>query len=181
MSETQTDEHGRTEPPVDGDEAATLLGFLRYQRETLAWKTSGLDADQLARSLPPTSMTLGGMLKHLAYVEDDWFQRWTLDRAHPEPWASVDWKADPDWEWHSAAGDDPEALRALWRAATSRSDEAIATALADGGLGRPAERAFADGGRVSLRWVLVHMVEEYARHNGHADLLREAIDGAVGE
>ncbi|MFJ4295698.1 DinB family protein [Curtobacterium sp. NPDC089689] len=181
MSETPTDEHGRTEPPVDGDEAATLRGFLRYQRDTFAWKTSGLDAEDLARTLPPTSMTLGGMVKHLAYVEDDWFQRWTLGRERPEPWASVDWSQDPDWEWHSAADDAPDALRQLWRDAVTRSDAAVEQALADGGLGRPADRAWQDGSRASLRWVLVHMIEEYARHNGHADLLRESVDGLVGE
>jgi hypothetical protein len=94
----------------------------------------------------------------------------------------VDWKADPDWDWHSAAGDTPEQLRALWRDAADRSRALVAKALADGGdLGRPCTRTWPDGRSPSLRWVLVHMIEEYARHNGHADLLRESIDGETGE
>jgi hypothetical protein len=178
---TTADEQGRTEPPLAGDEVETLTGFLRFQRETFAWKTAGLDADALARTLPPSTMTLGGMMKHLAYVEDDWFRKWLLAEPWPEPWASVDWSIDPDWDWHSAVDDTPETLRSLWHQAVRRSDDALARALADGGPGRPADRPWADGGRPSLRWILVHMIEEYARHNGHADLLRESIDGTTGE
>jgi hypothetical protein len=100
-----------------------------------------------------------------------------------EPWASVDWDADRDWDWHSAADDSPEELRRLFDDSVAASDAIIAEALADGGLDRlsvtesrrPGEGAF------SLRWIVVHMIEEYARHNGHADLIRESIDGATGE
>jgi Protein of unknown function (DUF664) len=93
----------------------------------------------------------------------------------------VDWKADSDWEWHSAANDSPEQLFALWNEALRRSRSLTAEALVDGGLGRIARRSWPDGRSPSLRWILVHMIEEYGRHNGHADLLRESVDGATGE
>jgi uncharacterized damage-inducible protein DinB len=178
---TDIDEYGRPEPPPAADETATLLGFLEFQRATLAWKCAGLNADGLRATLPPTSMTLGGMLKHLAYVEDDWFSR-RLHRQDPQPpWNSVDWSADSDWDWHSAAQDTPAQLRAIWQGAVDRSRSLVEQALADGDLGQLARRPFSDGRAASLRWIVCHMIEEYARHNGHADLLRESIDGLTGE
>ncbi len=178
---TIIDEQGRPEPPLDADELGTLLGFLDYQRATLEWKTRGLDAAGLAARTAASSMTLGGMLKHLALVEGSWCVRWLWDRPEPAPFDAVDWAADNDWDWHSAADDTPEELRALWAAAVERSRESVAEALASGDLGRLAVRTFPDGSAASLRWILVHLIEEYARHNGHADLLREAIDGETGE
>jgi uncharacterized damage-inducible protein DinB len=178
---TDLDEHGRPEPPLAADETATLLGFLDYQRATLAWKCGGVDPAGLRATVGASSMTLGGMLKHLAYVEDDWFGRWLHGRDRDPPWDTVDWAADPDWEWHSAAGDTPEQLFTLWRDAVARSGVRVAEALADGGLERPARRSWPDGRSPGLRWILVHMIEEYARHNGHADLLRESVDGLTGE
>ena len=175
------DEHGRPEPPLAGDETATLLGFLDFQRATLAWKCSGLDAAALGARVGASTMTLGGLLKHLAYVEDGWFGRWLLGLDRDPPWDTVDWKADPDWDWHSAAQDTPEQLLGLWQAAVARSRSRVAEVLADRGLDTPARRTWPDGRAPSLRWILVHMIEEYARHNGHADLLRESIDGLVGE
>ena len=175
------DEQGRPEPAPDGDEVQTLLGFLDFHRATLEWKTRGLDAAGLAATVGPSTMTLGGLLKHLAYVEDDWFSRVLHGRDRAEPWASVDWAADRDWEWHSAADDAPDDLRALWLAAVERSRADVAAALAAGGPDAPAQRAWPDGRTPSLRWILTHLIEEYARHNGHADLLREAVDGQVGE
>jgi len=183
MGEAETDEHGRPEPPHEADEVATLLGFLDYQRTTLAWKCRGLTDEQLRMALPPTSMTLGGLLKHLAYVEDYWFTEVAAGQPAPEPWASIDWQADPDWEWRSAAGDSGDELRALWAERAGRSRAAVSRLLGqDEGtaLGR-LHPAWGGQGRVSLRWVVVHMIEEYARHNGHADLLRESIDGQTGE
>ncbi|MGN8244706.1 DinB family protein [Cellulomonas soli] len=177
----EIDEHGRPEPPLTGDETATLLGFLDYQRATLAWKTAGLDAAGLGARLAPTSMTLGGLLKHLAYVESDWFSRALHDRPRQAPWDAVDWAADPDWDWHSAAADTPDQLRALWQREVDRSRALVADALRTGGLDQIARRRFEDGTGPSLRWILTHMIEEYARHNGHADLLREHVDGQVGE
>jgi uncharacterized damage-inducible protein DinB len=175
------DEHGRPEPPLAADETATLLGFLDFQRATLAWKCSGLDAAGLGATVGPSSMTLGGMLKHLAYVEDSWFSRWLHGHDRQPPWDTVDWKADPDWDWHSAAEDTPEQLRAMWQDTVDRSRSLVAQALDDGGLERLARRAWPDGRSPSLRWILVHMIEEYSRHNGHADLLRESVDGLTGE
>lgn len=178
---TDTDGHGRREPPPHGTEAATLIGFLDFQRDTLEWKTSGLDASQMSSTIHPTTMTLGGLLKHVAYVEDDWTSRWLHGIDRPEPWASIDWSIDPDWEWNSARDDDPDELIALWRRSVERSQRLIDQAITDGGLDQPAARSWPDGRAPSLRWILVHLIEEYARHNGHADLLRQAADGSTGE
>jgi len=178
---TDLDEQGRPEPPVAADETATLLGFLDYQRATFAWKCAGLDAAGLRVRVAASSMTLGGMLKHLAYVEDWWFSRSLYGHDPLPPWDAVDWKADPDWEWRSAAGDTPEQLHALWQDTVARSRTLVAQALADGGPGQLACRTWPDGRAPSLRWILCHMIEEYARHNGHADLIRESVDGLTGE
>jgi uncharacterized damage-inducible protein DinB len=178
---TDLDEQGRPEPPLAADETATLLGFLEYQRATLAWKCSGLDVAGLRATTAASSITLGGLLKHLAYVEQDWFFRWLHGRDRQPPWDTVDWKADPDWDWHSAAEDSPEQLFALWQDAVARSRSLVTEALAGGGLERPARRTSPDGQAPSLRWILCHMIEEYARHNGHADLIRESVDGLTGE
>jgi uncharacterized damage-inducible protein DinB len=126
-------------------------------------------------------MTLGGLLKHLAYVEDDWFSRALHGRDKAPPWDTVDWRADSDWDWHSAAEDTPEQLLTLWQDAVDRSRTLVAQALTNGGLDQPARRTWPDGRAPSLRWILCHMIEEYARHNGHADLLRESVDGRTGE
>jgi uncharacterized damage-inducible protein DinB len=178
---TDVDEQGRPEPPLAADEAGTLLGFLDYQRATLAWKCGGVDAAGLRATVGVSSMTLGGLVKHLAYVEDDWFSRWLHGRDRRPPWDTVDWRADSDWDWNSAAADSPEQLFALWEDAVCHSRSLVADALADGGLERPARRTWPDGRAPSLRWILCHMIEEYARHNGHADLLRESVDGVTGE
>jgi uncharacterized damage-inducible protein DinB len=178
---TRIDEHGRPEPPLAADETATLLGFLEYQRATLAWKCAGLDTAGLRATVAASSMTLGGMLKHLAYVENWWCSQRLHGRDPEPPWDTVDWKADPDWDWHSAAEDTPEQLHLLWEDAVARSRSLVAEALADGGLERLARRAWPDGRTPSLRWILVHLIEEYGRHNGHADLLRESVDGLTGE
>jgi uncharacterized damage-inducible protein DinB len=179
---TDLDEQGRPEPPLAADETATLLGFLEFQRATLAWKCAGLDAAGLRATVAASSMTLGGMLKHLAYVEDLWCSRRLHGRDPAPPWDTVDWDADRDWDWHSAAEDSPEQLHALWQDAVTRSRSLVTEALADGGLERPG--AWIDdwyGVAPSLRWILLHLNREYARHNGHVDLLRESVDGLTGE
>ena len=178
---THLDEQGRPEPPLAADETASILGFLEFQRATLAWKCAGLDAAGLGATVAASSMTLGGLLKHMAYVEDDWFSRWLHGRDKSPPWDTVDWAADRDWDWHSAAEDTPEQLLTLWQDAVARSRALVEEALADDGLGRPARRTWPHGEAPSLRWILLHMIEEYARHNGHADLLRESVDGLTGE
>jgi len=175
------DLHGRPEPPLAADEAQTLLGYLDYQRATLAWKCAGLDAAGLNTTTAASSMTLGGLLKHMAVVEDGWFSESLHGNKPSPPWDAVDWKADYDWEWHTAGDDSPEQLRALWQESVDRSRELTAAALAEGGLDQLAKRTFSDGRSPSLLWILCHMIEEYARHNGHADLLREVVDGETGE
>jgi len=178
---TDIDEQGRPEPPLAADETATLLGFLDFQRATLEWKCSGVDADGMRVTVGASTMTLGGLLKHLAYVENDWFARWLHERERQPPWDSVDWSQDQDWDWTSAAQDSPDELLARWREAVAYGRSLVAEAIAEGGLDRPARRSWPDGRAPSLRWILVHMIEEYARHNGHADLLRESVDGLTGE
>jgi uncharacterized damage-inducible protein DinB len=171
------------DPPLRAGEAATLRAFLDHHRATLRWKTAGLTAAQLRTPLPPSTMTLGGLLKHLAYVEDHWTGVVLHGAARRPPFDTAPWADDPDWEWHSAAGDDPAALRALHDDAVAASDRALDAALAgpDGLETLSVREDRHGGGRFSVRWVFVHLVEEYARHNGHADLLREALDGLVGE
>ncbi|MFG2623936.1 DinB family protein [Streptomyces sp. NPDC048473] len=169
------------EPPVAGDETATLLGSLERQRATLAWKCGGLDAAGLRATVGASSITLGGLLKHLALVEDDYFSGRLFGREPGAPWNMVDWDADPDWEWRSAAEDTPEQLYALWQDTVARSRSLVAEALADGGLDQLARRIRPGGRAPSLRRILIDMVEEYARHVGHADLIRESVDGLVGE
>ena len=178
---TDVDEHGRPEPPLTADEAGTLLGFLDYQRATFAWKCADLDAAGLAATVGVSTMTLGGMLKHLALVEDSWFSEWLCGRDPAPPWNTVDWDADRDWEWHTAAGDSPEQLRALWQDNVARARDCVTEALGGGGLDVLAVRTWPDGRSPSLRWIICHMIEEYARHNGHADLIRESVDGVTGE
>ncbi len=178
---THVDEQGHPEPPVAGDETATLLGSLERQRATLAWKCGGLDAAGLRATVAASSITLGGLLKHLALVEEDYFSRRLLGRHMGPPWDTVDWDADPDWEWHSAAEDSPEQLMTLWRDAVTRSRSAVKEALADGGLEQLARFTWPDGRAPSLRRILIDLIEEYSRHVGHADLIRESVDGLVGE
>jgi hypothetical protein len=170
------------EPPIAGDETATLLGFLERQRATFAWKTGGLDAAGLQATLGPSSMTLGGMLKHLARFEDDMSTEWLHGRAQLPPWNAVDWSTDHDWDWRSASGDSPEQLYGQWRDAVARSRALFSEALTEGGPGR--QGAIAGNSDIelpSLRYILLNMIEEYARHNGHADLIRESVDGLVGQ
>lgn len=175
------DDVGRPEPEPAVDETDTLLGFLDFQRATFEWKCRGLGADGLATRVAASSMTLGGIMKHLAWVEDHWFSFFLHDAERSEPWRSVDWSADSNWEWNSAAHDEPDELRRLWSASVDASRARVAEALARGGMDQLARRTWDSGESLSLRWILVHMIEEYARHNGHADLIREAIDGSTGE
>ena len=169
------------EPPLAGDEAATLLGSLERQRAYLGWKCGGLDAAGLSATLGPSTITLGGLLKHLALVEDSHFARLLLAQKPGPPWDAVDWDADPDWDWRSAADDTPEQLLALWQDAAARSRAVVAKALAEGGLDQLGRYRTAGGESPGLRRILMDLIEEYARHIGHADLIRESVDGLVGE
>jgi hypothetical protein len=126
-------------------------------------------------------MTIGGMMKHLALVEDWWFSQVLLNRSPAPPWDGVDFDVDPDWEWRTAIDDSPEQLRSLWEENVARAQTALDAALEVAGLEQLAQRKSEGRNSPSLRWIICHMVEEYARHNGHADLLRESIDGQTGE
>ena len=175
------DEFGRPEPPMTADEIETLTGFLDWQRSTLEWKTRNLGARALGSTVANSSMTLGGILKHMAWVEDHWFSYRLHGRQRDARWLTPEALSIEDWEWVSSSSDSPEDLREMWRRAVDNSRLATRDALDSGGLDQVAFRATDDGGAPSLRWILIHMIEEYARHNGHADLLREAVDGQVGE
>jgi uncharacterized damage-inducible protein DinB len=168
----------RPEPPTRLDERATLVGFLRWQRGTLELKCAGLDATELARrAVPPSTMSLLGLVRHLADVERGWFRGFMAGQDAPPHFTS---DADRDADFNGAVAD-PEVVAEAWR--TWRGEIAFAEGFVAGapdldliGAGTDPDR-----GAMSLRWVLVHMVEEYARHNGHADLLRERIDGRLGQ
>jgi Protein of unknown function (DUF664) len=172
---------GRVEIPVAGDEAEALLGELERVRSYIAWKCGGLDSAQLNTRLPPSAITLGGLLKHLALVEDYHFARLLLAEPVGPPWDVVDWDADPDWEWRTAAEDTPEQLMTLWEQAAERSRVLVSAALAQGGLDQLGRYVNRNGESPNLRRILLDLIEEYARHVGHADLIRESIDGLTGE
>jgi uncharacterized damage-inducible protein DinB len=171
----------RVEAPFAADEATTLLAFLDYQRDTLRWKCSGLDAEQLSTSLPPSSLTLGGLLKHLAVVEAGWLNLTFAGGVARPSWIAEMDPDDDDWSLTTAAGAEPAQLFAWFDESIEVSDRVVAVALATpeglSSLSESDER----GQRITLRWILCHLIEEYARHNGHADLLRESIDGLTGE
>lgn len=165
-------------PDLTGSDRVLLTQYLDHHRSILVRKAEGLDRDQLSVRLGPSELTIGGLVKHMALVEDAWFHERLLGQPVPEPWASVDWEADPDWEFHTAVDDSPEELLALYQAACERSRAAV-DQIDD--LDALTVIASSRGERFSLRWVMLHMIEETARHNGHADLIRESIDGATGD
>jgi hypothetical protein len=169
------------EPPAAGSEVEHLVGALDRQRATFRWKADGLDAAALRTGIGSSSLTLAGLLKHLALVEDHYFGAAIPGRTLDERWPVDAMRADPDWEFVSALDDEPADLYALYDGAVVRARAALAKALADGGLDRPVDRGWPDGRMPSLRRVLFDLVEEYSRHTGHADLLREAVDGRTGE
>lgn len=166
----------RSNPRRTGHERDLLSQYLDFQRNTVLRKTEGLDQEQMARTHPPSGLTLAGMLYHLALVEEAWMEVRFAGLPEREEWVGVDWDADPDWEFRTGALLEPERLRARYRQACARS-RAVAAASDMDQLSVQA----VEGERFSLRWVLLHLIEETARHAGHADLIREAIDGAVGE
>ena len=103
----------RVSPPTHGSEVVQLRAWLDFQRQTLKQKAAGLTQEQLAQTLPPSTLTLGGLLKHMALVEDNWFSIVLLGNEDAEPWLGVDWEGDPDWEFRTAADDSPEVLFGL--------------------------------------------------------------------
>ncbi len=168
------------DPPLSGSERDIILGFIDFQQRVFLRKLEDkngnlLPEEQLTKQLPPSSMTLKGMASHLWFVEDYWREKILLGRELPEPWLSADWDADRDTDWHS---DKPihEIVAAL-RESMAKTHAALAAADWDA-LSAGETRA---GERFAGRWIAVHLVEEWGRHLGHADLLREHIDGTVGD
>ncbi|HVC14755.1 MAG TPA: DinB family protein [Acidimicrobiales bacterium] len=161
---------------VSADERTTLADYLRYHRQTLRLKCGGLTPEQLARrSVEPSTLSLLGLVRHMADVELSWFRR-VLAGEQVERRFRTPENADADFD--DARGD-PEVVAEAWRAWDE--EVAFAEAFVDRHPDLGAVAVMSDGGEVSYREVLVHMVEEYARHNGHADLLRERIDGRIGQ
>jgi uncharacterized damage-inducible protein DinB len=160
--------------PTTGEERGMLVDVLRAQRATLRLKCAGLGPELARRSVEPSTLSLLGLVRHLADVERRWFRRVLAGRDAPALFSSP---ADPDGDFDGATGD-PWTVGAAWEA--WRAEVAFAERLVAEAPDLDVEGEDSWRGRVSLRWVLLHMIEEYARHNGHADLLRERIDGAIG-
>jgi uncharacterized damage-inducible protein DinB len=166
----------RPEPPLAGDEKATLVGFLDYHRQTLLLKCAGLTPEQLITPAVSTSnLRLLGLIRHLADVEHGWFS----EMFDGQPQTDNIWGPEPDID--LLIEDASEAAVTLSFARYAEEVAASRAIVAGAELDRLAIRPSRDGRPFSLRWILVHMIEEYARHNGHADLIRQALDGAIGE
>jgi uncharacterized damage-inducible protein DinB len=161
-----------------GTELEQLSLCLDTQREALLRKAEDLTIEQLAQPHPPSTLTLAGLLNHGALVEDWWFRVQYAGLPHDALWADVDFDEDPEWEFRTAVDVEADELRRRYRDACERSRGVVASA---DGLDSTGAAAFSNGNRFNLRWVLLHMIEETARHAGHADLIRESIDGATGE
>ena len=162
-------------------EVAALVAVLDRLRRTFWWKVSDLDAGGLATKAAASNMTLGGLTKHMALVETDWLAVKLAGQDYGEPWDRVDFEADPEWEWRTGATDRPAELEALWKAAVVRSQDVVRAVVDERGIDGPSSYIRRNGSTPTVRDMLLDMVEEYARHVGHADLLREAVDGRVGE
>ena len=152
-----------------------LEAWLEYHRATLELKCAGVPAERLGeRSVPPSSLSLLGLVRHMAEVERNWFRRRLAGEDAPPLYYS---EADSDGDFDRVDGADVGEAFATWRAECEHAREVLAGVGSLDDIGRQQRR----NGPVSVRWILVHMIEEYARHNGHADMLRERIDGVVGE
>jgi hypothetical protein len=176
-----TDSDYPWEPPTAGTETEQLLGSLDRLRWTFRWKAGNLDAAGLQTRIGRSTLTLGGLLKHLAAVEDYTFATKLGGEQLGPPWSDMGWDGSNDWEFASAADDAPDTLYALYDGAVGRSRARLDKALGDDGFDRPAHISWPDGRHASLRRLVCDLIEEYGRHTGHADLLREAVDGLVGE
>jgi uncharacterized damage-inducible protein DinB len=169
----------RQDPDSTTTSERDVLGqYLDYQRETILLKTEGLTKEQFARKIPTSGLTLAGILYHLALVEEGWFEVDFRGLEWREDFDGVDWDADPEYEFRTALDKDPDWLRRRYRDACDRARQV--TSAADS-LDDVSVSTRVGGKPFTLRWLLLHLIEETARHAGHADLLREAIDGTVGE
>jgi uncharacterized damage-inducible protein DinB len=164
----------RPEPPSTGTERETLAGFLDFQRATLLWKLEGLDDEQVRRAMVPSGTSLLGIVKHLAYVERSWFQGVWAGQEASFPWT----KEDPDADWRIEPGETTQDILELYDGECDRSREIVAKASS---LEEVIQHPRRQEWRLSRRWILIHMIEETARHVGHADILREQLDGATGD
>jgi uncharacterized damage-inducible protein DinB len=164
----------RTDPPQEADERATLLAYLDFQRDTLAWKCDGLSHEQLrTRAVPPSTLSLLGLVRHMSDVERGWFSGCLAgEEVKPRYWTDD----DPDGDFDNVDTADVEESFTIWHAECARSREIVAATSSFDVTGTRG-----DGSKATLRWIVAHMIEEYARHNGHADFLRERLDGATGE
>jgi len=165
-------EVSRPEPPFQAGEREMLESWLDFHRSTLLWKCAGLDDTQLKqRASAPSTLTLLGLVRHMTEVEHVWFGRF-VGNQEPVPYSS---EQRPEADFEDVDDADAAADYAAFERQCARSREWVA--------GRGLDETFLGrrGHKISLRWIYVHMIEEYARHNGHADLLRERIDGATGE
>lgn len=160
----------RVDPPFVGDEKTLLAAFLDYHRATLLWKASNLSRENLVRQPTVSTMSLLGLIKHIAYVERSWFQDCFAGQSVSFPWS----KDDRDADWRIEPHETAESVIEFFKTEVNISRQIVAEA-------KPDELAKNSKDKLSLRWIMLHMLEEYARHNGHADLLRETIDGATGE
>ncbi|MGW4981444.1 DinB family protein [Streptomyces mirabilis] len=168
------DDDPRLDAPSTGEERAMLIGFLSAQRTTLELKCAGLEGELARRSVEPSTLSLLGLVRHLADVERRWFRQVLAGQDAPPRFSSA---VEPDGDFDGAVPD-PDLVAEAWQA--WRAEVAFADAFTGDAPHLDIAGKDAWRGTVSLRWVLIHMVEEYARHNGHADLLRERIDGAIG-
>jgi hypothetical protein len=165
----------RNDPAFVADELRMLDAWLDFHRATLLTKSAGLDGPQLrARAVPPSTLSLLGLVRHMAEVERNWFRNVLADEGAPPLFYSDDF---PDGDFDLVDDADAGADLATFHAEVDHARALTATAGSLDDIGRRQRR----GEDVSLRWILVHMIEEYARHNGHADLLRQCVDGTVGE
>jgi hypothetical protein len=160
-------------PAIAADERSTLDQLLDFHRAGVVRTLDDLtDAEAAAGVLPATELTVGGVVKHLAAMEDLWFSHKLLDVPSAEPWRSAPFNQDPDWEFHSAADNSVAELRALY---LSACDAGRRITAGFGSLDVLAVRGSFGGQFVSLRWIYLHMIEETAQHRGHLDLLMDAV------
>ncbi|MEI6361498.1 MAG: DUF664 domain-containing protein [Actinomycetes bacterium] len=169
------------EPPLAGSEFDHLVGALERLRATFRWKVDALDAAGLRLRIGASTLSLGGLLKHLASVEDYTFSVKLAGEWAGEDWGRWGYDGTDEWFFSSAVEDEPRRLYAAWDEAVARSRTRLHSAVAAGGLDQRVHISDDDGQHASLRRLVFDLIEEYGRHTGHADLLREAVDGRVGE